>query len=196
MESNIENIIIASGYIGIFALMIANGLLSFPSSQALYIIAGYFVFTEDLSLALVSLFGALGNTVGNIALYEIVRAKGLSYITKFQIFPLEAVKRTQAVFQKRGAWFVFFGKLIPALKVFVPIPAGIARMNRLLYGVVIFVSSVLWSLLFIAIGFYFGKSADVFGKYALILFVVAFVVVFAFYRSMNSQNITDEIKKG
>ncbi|MCI0533046.1 hypothetical protein L0Y49_02380, partial [bacterium] len=76
MESNIENIIIASGYIGIFALMIANGLLSFPSSQALYIIAGYFVFTEDLSLALVSLFGALGNTVGNIALYEIVRAKG------------------------------------------------------------------------------------------------------------------------
>jgi len=201
-DISIEQIIMSLSYFGIFLLMITNGVVSFPSSQMLYIIAGYFIFTGDLGLLPVILIGAIGNTVGNIILYELVRAKGVGYIEKIAIklyqIPKETFERNlqkvQIAFSKKGALFVFIGKLIPALKVFVPIPAGLAKMNRTLYSIIIFIASIIWTFPFIAIGYYFGKSSDLFGKYAIVLILVALVVLAVFYRYMNSEKILREIE--
>lgn len=190
-----ETIIISFSYFGIFALMISNGFIGFPSSQILYIIAGYFVFAGDLNLPMVIITGALGNTIGNIILYEVARRKGLHYITKFKIFREREIKKIQVVFQKKGAWFLAVGKLIPALKVFIPIPAGLSKMNRALYVPIIFVTSIIWSFPFLGIGYYFGKSSNVFGKYAVIMAIIAFVVAAVFYRFMNSEEVIQEIEK-
>lgn len=192
MDISIEQVIVALGYFGIFAMMISNGVISFPSSQVLYIIAGYYIFTENLFLVFVIFVGAIGNTIGNIILYEITRSKGLEYITKFHIFPKEVIEKVQAAFQKRGAWFVFVGKLVPALKVFVPIPAGITKMNRVLYATIIFISSAIWAIPFISIGYYFGKSSDVFGKYAIVLFVIAIIVAWYFYKFTEKQKVSGQ----
>ncbi len=201
-DISIEQIIISLSYFGIFILMISNGAVSFPSSQVLYIIAGYFIFTGDLSLLPVIIVGAIGNTVGNVILYELVRAKGVGYIEKIAVklyrIPKEKFERNlqkvQIAFQKKGAWFVFVGKLVPALKVFVPIPAGLAKMNRVLYTTIILIASTIWTLPFIAIGYYFGKSSDVFGKYAVVLIIIALVVISVLYRYMNSEKILSEIE--
>ena len=191
----LESIIVSLGYLGIFLLMIANGFISFPSSQILYIIVGYFISIGTLALVAASLVGALGNTIGNIILYEFSRRKGISYITQYKMFPQREVKKVEIAFRKKGAWFLFVGKLLPAIKVFVPIPAGLGKMNRTLYAAIIFVSSYIWSLIFIAIGYYFGKSSNVFGSYAVILMVVALVVVALFYKYINSEEIVREIEE-
>lgn len=190
-----ETIITSFSYFGIFALMISNGFIGFPSSQILYIIAGYFVFTGDLNLPLVIIAGALGNTVGNIILYEVARRKGLHYLTKFQIFREKEIRKVQVVFQKKGAWFLAAGKLIPALKVFIPIPAGLSHMNRALYVPIIAVTSAIWTAPFLSIGYYFGKSSNVFGKYAVVMAIIAFAVGAIFYRFMNSPEVIEEIEK-
>jgi len=195
-QETIESIILFSGYAGIFFLMIANGVVSFPSSQILYIIAGYFVFTGHLNLFFVVTAGAIGNTIGNIILYELARSKGLEYLLRWKIFPERELKKVQVAFNKKGAWFLFVGKLIPALKVFIPIPAGIARMNRYLYAGIILVSSSIWPFAFLAIGYYFGKSAHVFGAYAVVLAFIALIVATVFYRFMNSEEVISEIEKG
>jgi len=189
-----ETIIVSFSYLGIFALMITNGFISFPSSQVLYIIAGYFVFKGDLSLGAVIAVGTLGNTIGNIILYEVARKKGLHYLTKFQIFREKEIKKLEVVFRKKGAWFLAIGKLVPALKVFIPIPAGLAKMNRWLYGIIILITSALWSMPFLSIGYYFGKSSRVFGKYAIIMTIIAFVVMAIFYKFMNSKEVVAEIE--
>jgi len=191
---NTETIIISFSYLGIFALMTANGLISFPSSQVLYIIAGYFVFNGNLHLSHVIFAGALGNTIGNIILYEIARRKGVHYLTKFPIFREKEIRKIQVVFQKKGVWFLAIGKLVPALKVFIPIPAGLAKMNRFLYTAIIITTSVIWTFPFLAIGYYFGKSSKVFGNYALIMTLIAFVVMAIFYKFMNSEEVIDEIE--
>lgn len=195
-QETIESIILFSGYAGIFFLMISNGVISFPSSQILYIIAGYFVFTGHLNLFLVVVAGALGNTIGNIILYELARSKGLSYLLRWKIFPERELRKVQVAFNKKGAWFLFIGKLIPALKVFIPIPAGIAHMNRPLYAAIILVSSSIWPFAFLAIGYYFGKSAHVFGAYAVVLAFIALIVATVFYKFMNSEEVISEIEKG
>lgn len=194
-ELSVEQIIVTLGYVGIFLLMISNGAITFPSSQVLYIITGYFIFTGDLWLPLVVIAGAIGNTIGNIILYEVARAKGLKYITKFKLFPEQIVQKAIVAFQKKGVWFAFIGKLLPAIKVFVPIPAGISHMPRGLFAVLMLTASAIWTLPFISIGYYFGKSSDVFGAYAIVLFAVAIVVAVVFYKYMNSERVEKEIEE-
>jgi len=193
---SLESIIINLSYFGVFLLMISNGIASHPSSQILYIIAGYFVSTGYLNLWLLLIAGTLGNTVGNIILYEVARSKGADYIIKkFKIIPKKQLKKVQATFKKRGAWFLFIGKLLPVIKVIVPIPAGLAKMNRLLYVTIILISSFIWASIFVTIGILFGKSTTVFKAYVPILVVIALIVVWYFYKYMNSEEVLKEIKK-
>lgn len=192
-ETTIETIITAASYGGIFLMMIANGAASFPSSQILYIVVGYFIARGDLALAPAVIAGALGNMVGNMILYEIARRKGVEYITRFQLFPLEIVRRTEAAFRKRGAWFIFVGKLLPAIKVFVPIPAGIGKMHRGLFAGIMVVATAIWVLPFTAVGYFFGKSRDVFGAYAFVLLIIAAVVVTLFFRYLKSAEVEREL---
>lgn len=190
----IEQIILTFSYLGIFLLMTANGLFSFPSSQVLYILVGYFVGTGYLLLIPASLFGAFGNTLGNVLLYEAVRAKGLTYIKRFQMFREEDLERVTILFRKRGLWFLFAGKLLPAIKVFIPIPAGIAKVHRGLFSVIMFFASWAWSFIFIGIGYFFGKGAELWRSYGILLMIIAGVVVYVFYRLLYSESVTRELR--
>ena len=190
---DIETIITTWSYVGIFILMTTNGFLSFPSSQILYIIVGYFIGTGTLSLLPASLIGALGNTLGNVILYEAVRKHGVKYLTKFQIFRPQDIKKVEIVFRKKGLWFLFVGKLLPAIKVFVPIPAGMARVHRGIFASLMFISSWIWSFIFIAIGYFFGKSAEVWKSYGVLLMIIAGIIVFFFYRTLNSKETLKEV---
>ena len=192
-EASIEQIVLAMGYFGIFSLMIANGIFSFPSSQILYILCGYFIFTGSLDLVLVSAIGAVGNTIGNVILFFLTKKHGLHYISKLTLLPETEIQKVQIAFEKRGAWFLFAGKLLPAIKVFMPIVAGIGKMRTSVFVPIIIVSSYLWSLPFIAMGYYFGKSTDFFGKYALVLGIFAVILVVVFYRYMNSASVKTEL---
>lgn len=186
---DIEQIILGGSYVAIFGLMVANGFFSFPSSQVLYIIVGYFIGTGYLAPLPASLVGAIGNTVGNIVLYEAVRVHGVHYLERFRVFRAEDIRKVEVVFRKKGLWFLFIGKLLPAIKVFVPIPAGIGRVHRGAFAGIMFVASWIWSFIFIAIGYFFGKGAELWKSYGIILFVVAAVVIFLFYRYMNSATV-------
>ena len=194
-DITIEMIVAVAGYFGIFVLMILNGALSFPSSQVLYIITGYFIAQEKLLLIPVVLVGALGNTIGNVILYELARRHGRAFVTKLKLFPSHELEKVELAFQKKGAWFIFVGKLLPAIKVFVPIPAGLGKMHRGVFTLLMFVASSIWALGFIALGYFFGGTFKIFGPYALIPIAVAIIVVALFYRYLNSSEILSEIKK-
>lgn len=194
-DTTIEALIQGGSYLTIFVLMIPNGAVSFPSSQVLYIIAGYFVAQGDLNILPVALAGALGNTVGNIILYELARKHGRTFIERMKIFPTRELAKVEHAFKKKGAWFIFIGKLLPAIKVFVPIPAGLGKMSRPLFATLMLAASFIWSLAFISIGFFFGKSSDLFGNYAIILAIIAATVLLLFYRYINSAEIVKELEK-
>lgn len=191
---DIEAIILGFSYLGIFALMTTNGLLSFPSSQILYILVGYFVGTGYLALIPASFVGALGNMVGNVALYELVRARGRHYIEKFSIFRPSDIRRVEIIFKKKGLWFLFVGKLLPAIKVFIPIPAALARVHRGVFAFLMFSASWIWSIAFISIGYFFGKNAEMWKSYGVVLVIIAFIILFVFYRMMNAKEITAELE--
>lgn len=194
-EITIETLIQGGSYFAIFLLMITNGAVSFPSSQVLYIIVGYFVAQKNLLLLPVVIVGALGNTIGNIILYELARRHGRTFIARMKLFPERELTKVEKAFHKKGAYFIFVGKLLPAIKVFVPITAGLGKFSRALFAPLMFTASSIWALGFISIGYFFGKSTELFGRYAIILMIVAMVVALLFYRYINSEEVLHEIEK-
>jgi membrane protein DedA with SNARE-associated domain len=192
----LESLIASLSYLGIFLLMISNGALSFPSSQILYIIVGYFVATGTLQIIPSSLIGALGNTIGNIVLYEGIRMHGVRYIERWGLFRKEDIKKVEILFRKGGTWFLFVGKLLPAIKVFVPIPAALGKVDRRVFALIMFSASWIWSLAFIAIGLLFGKGAMMWKSYGIILVVIAFILAIIFYRMLNSKSVLEELERG
>jgi membrane protein DedA with SNARE-associated domain len=127
----LEQIISGLSYMGIFILMFSNGIFSFPSSQVLYIIVGYFVGVGTLALPTALVVGAIGNTIGNIALYEFAREHGMNAALKFLPMKPHHVAKTERFFEKKGLGFLFIAKLLPTLKVFVPIFGGIGKAPRI-----------------------------------------------------------------
>lgn len=189
----IEEILVLTGYAGVFALMVSNGFFSVPSSQVLYILVGYFVSTGTLAFLPASLLGAIGNTIGNILLYEAVRRHGVRYLEKFHVFRIKDIKKVEVVFKDKGLWFLFVGKLLPAIKVFVPIPAAIGKVDRRVFAAIMFAASWIWSFIFIAIGYVFGKSAELWKSYGIVLMIVAAIVLFFFYRTLNSPEVLKKL---
>ncbi len=194
LATTLETILVFSGYAGIFALMSANGLISFPSSQILYLLAGYLSSLGFFNPALIIFIGALGNTLGNMGLYEITRTRGVNYALSVSLLPQSSFERVSNFLSGRGLWFVFLGKLIPAIKVAVPIAAGLGKTPRVKTGLIFFFSSLLWATFFVYAGLIFGKSTDLISRYSLSIAFIAILIALFLYFSIyrGPHNKTEE----
>lgn len=195
----IEYLLTNFSYIAIFLFLILNGILGFPSSQLIYLFAGYFIFKEKLSIQLVLFFGIFGHFLGNYILYELSRKKGIKYIIKFaKYFNLKyinqkEIKKVQLVMKKKGLWFLFFGKLVNPIKLVINIPCGISRINRIYFNIIILITSSIWAIIFVYLGFIFGKSFNFAIYYGIIMIILASIIMFIFYKYMNSESILKQL---
>lgn len=179
-------------HIAIFLLMTANGIANFPSSQFLYALCGYFVSTGSL-LFLPTLFaGALGNTLGNIITFLLVKKYEHTFARKLLMMD-EATFRTihtklHGTFTHRGMWWIFFGKLIPSIKAFIPIVAGLADTKTKITSFIFLVASFIWATAIISLGYFFGEHVSftsITGVSLLALLVVSFFVYRAFTKKSS-----------
>ncbi len=183
---DIESLILAGSYGAIFFLMIANGAISFPSSQLLYIIVGYFVARGDITWIPAIILGALGNMIGNVLLYESVRRYGREVVFKWKLFDPTILSKVEIAVAQKGWWFLFVGKLLPAIKVFIPIPAGLGKMHRGGFATIMFLASAIWATTFIFFGYTFGKSFHIFGWYGIGITLFALIIVGLFLRYIDT----------
>jgi membrane protein DedA with SNARE-associated domain len=168
--------------------MVTNGIVSLPSSQFVYVTAGFFAPTTDLSVLFIATAGTIGNVIGNVILYEVSRSKGLVYVTGWRGFSEEKIIKLRVAFDCRGPIIIFIGKFLPGVKVVVPVVAGIAEMNRVLYFSIITTTSFLWALGLTYFGFYFGKNYGngTFGWYSAILIILAGGAIYVFCKYVAS----------
>lgn len=193
----LENLILTFGYLAIFVFMVTNGIVSLPSSQFIYVTAGFLVHSGKLEFLPIVIIGTIGNMIGNAILYEVSCRKGLKYVTRWRGFSEERIMKLQRAFKRRGPIMIFIGKFLPGVKVFVPVVAGIACMNRMLYSVIIAVTSFLWALGLTYFGVYFGKNYGdgTFGWYSVALILLAAIAIYAFHKYVQSIPIEDVIEE-
>lgn len=187
---DITSLVTSFSYPAIFLLMIANGIINFPSSQLLYIITGYFISTGSLLFIPTIIAGALGNTIGNIITFLLAKKYDRPFAQKILMMDDSAFTKIHsalhATFSKKGMWYIFFGKLIPSVKAFIPVVAGLANTKTKLTSILFLLSSIIWAITVNAIGYYFGKNVSL-TSFTFVSLAIGFTILFLVYRNVSKR---------
>jgi membrane protein DedA with SNARE-associated domain len=156
-------VISAAGYGGVVVLMaLESACLPLPS-EIIMPFAGYLVSTGRFNLAMVATAGALGCNLGSTIAYLIGARGGRPAVQRWGRFVLlgdEEIEKFDRFFGKFGSSAVFIGRLLPVVRTFISLPAGMANMPFLRFQIYTFVGSWPWCFLLAYIGLLLGRQWD------------------------------------
>ena len=157
----IVHVISATGYLGVMLLMaIESACIPLPS-EVIMPFSGYLVFTGRFNLLWVATAGAIGCNVGSVIAYEIGHAGGRPLVNRWGRYILlnnHDLDRAEKFFRKYGDITVLVARLLPVVRTFIALPAGIAKMPRLRFHVYTFVGSWPWCFVLAYIGMKLGEK--------------------------------------
>ena len=155
------NIISNSGYLGIFALMtIESALIPIPS-EIIMPFSGYLVFTGKFNPILVIIAGGAGNLAGSLIAYFIGIKLGREVILRYGKYILlkkSHLDWAESFFEKHGNKTAFVTRLLPGIRTYISLPAGIAKMNLKKFSVYTFAGSIIWSAMLTYAGMALGEE--------------------------------------
>ena len=163
--NNLANFIIQTisntGYLGIFALMIAESALIPIPSEIIMPFSGYLVSTGKFNPIFVVIAGSVGNLVGSLIAYVIGVKLGREFILKYGKYVLlrkSHLDWTESYFEKYGDRSTFVSRLLPAIRTYISLPAGIAKMNLKKFTAYTFAGSIIWNAMLTYVGMALGEQ--------------------------------------
>ncbi|EZP52692.1 DedA family protein [Sphingomonas sp. RIT328] len=141
--------IAVTGYIGIIGLMALESACIPLPSEIIMPFGGYLVSTGRLDLWLVAIAGAVGCNLGSALAYEVGRRGGRAMVERYGRWLLltpEDLDRSERFFERFGGAAVLIGRMLPGIRSFIALPAGIARMPLLRFHLYTFIGSLPWCL--------------------------------------------------
>ena len=148
----------------VFLMAVESAAIPFPS-ELIMPLAGWLLIEAKGSspwfVVLAAFYGALGNLLGSWVAYWISWKGGRPLLLKYGKYVLitrDEIDRAEEWFNKYGDWIVFFSRLLPVVRTFISIPAGIARMNFWKFSIFTFIGSFPWSLGLAYGGFLLGEN--------------------------------------
>jgi membrane protein DedA with SNARE-associated domain len=140
------------GWWGLIVLMsIESTAIPLPSEVIMPLAGWMLVADKDLGfeyVVMVGLMGAIGSLLGSLAEYYASRAGGRPVIEKFGKYMLitrKDLERADKWFETRGEITIFVARMIPGVRGFISIPAGIARMNVIKFSIFTFLGALPWT---------------------------------------------------
>lgn len=170
--------------------MLTNGIGNFPSSQLLYIICGYFISTGNLLFIPAVIAGALGNTLGNIVTFLLVKKYEHSFARRLLMMDEATFSKVHgalhSTFTKRGLWYIFIGKLTPSVKAFIPVVAGLADTKTKITSFIFLIASFIWAVAITSLGYFFGEQITL-KSFATVSLLVGSIIIFIIYRNVSKK---------
>ena len=160
------------GYPGIvLAMAIESACIPLPS-EVIMPFSGFLVSSGRFNFWLVSLAGGFGCLFGSWAAYglgffggeKIVRKVIKKYGKYVLVFEYE-LDEAEDWFRKYGATIAFTSRLLPVVRTFISLPAGIAKMDFKVFSIYTLVGSLIWSAILAYLGKVMGENWDTLGSY-------------------------------
>jgi membrane protein DedA with SNARE-associated domain len=171
---------VATGPLGVSLLMaIESACIPLPS-EVIMPFAGFLAFRGQMTflglgagspaaqIAIAGLFGALGCNLGSIPAYELGAWGGRRAVErygKFIFLNLDHLDQAHRFFERFGSWAIIAGRMLPVIRTFIALPAGIARMDRTRFHLFTFLGSLPWCLLLALVGYKLGAHWNTLGVY-------------------------------
>ncbi len=136
------------GYIAIFLLMLAeSALIPFPSEVTM-LVGGWYTADGTLDFFWVGAAGVLGNLVGSWLAYVLGRVTGRALLDRYGRYVFirsHDIDRAEIWWERRGDAATFFGRLLPVIRTFISLPAGIAKMPFGKFTLYTFLGVIPWT---------------------------------------------------
>ena len=164
----IKSVVGATGYGGIaFLMAVESACIPLPS-ELIMPFAGYLVFEGAMKLVWVATAGAIGCNLGSLVAYEIGYSGGRRLVEKYGAYILLSRREldwADRFFDRWGEAAVFVGRLLPIVRTFIALPAGVARMPRGKFHIYTFLGSWPWCFALAYFGMKLGENWRTMGKY-------------------------------
>jgi len=194
----IVNIISVSGYWGVFFLMtVESALIPLPSEITMPF-AGSLINLGKFNLLLLSLVGALGNLAGSLLAYalgfwgqESIVRKIIRKWGKYLLIKEKELDHAERWFRKYGDIIVLTSRLMPAVRTFISLPAGIAQMSLKKFILYTSIGSFIWSLFLAYIGMVLGENWQSLEGYfrrfdlGIIILSISFVIFYIYHKTKS-----------
>jgi membrane protein DedA with SNARE-associated domain len=159
----VNNWYATTGYLGIvFAMALESCCIPLPS-EIVMPLAGLYVaqHPERFSLWGVGIAGAIGCVIGSVIAYGIGAAGGRPLLLRYGRYILVSRRdseRADRWFARYGAPTAFFSRLVPIVRTYISLPAGIARMNFGQFVLYTFLGSLPWTFVLAYLGYRLGAQ--------------------------------------
>lgn len=175
------------GYPGIFLLMlIESSFIPFPS-EVIMIPAGYLASKGNMNIAIAIACGILGSLMGALINYYLAIWLGRPLLIrygKYVMFKEHHLVQMEDFFARHGHISTFTGRLIPMIRQYISIPAGLAKMNLPIFCFYTSLGAGIWVTILTLLGFYIGENEALIKEYLrdiVIILVIACIVGLAVY---------------
>lgn len=163
LAARVTEFISALGYWGLaIGMAIESANIPLPS-EIILPFGGYLVSTGRLTFWGAVMAGTLGGLGGSIVSYYIGLLGGRPFLQKYGRYVGISEKhfiQAERWFERYGEATVFFTRLMPVIRTFISLPAGIARMNIWRFIIYSFLGSLPWSILLVYLGVKLGQHWD------------------------------------
>lgn len=188
------------GYPGIIVLMfLESSFFPFPS-EVVIPPAGYLASQGEMSLSLVIAAGIFGSVLGASFNYWLAVKWGRPLFERYGRYVLltpAVLEKSEKFFARHGHISTFIGRLLPGIRQYISLPAGLARMNLSLFIVFTALGAGIWVVILALTGYLIGDNQELIGQYlhqimlAIVSLCLLLVVGYVFLRKkrFKRQNI-------
>jgi membrane protein DedA with SNARE-associated domain len=180
----VTNIISSFSYLGIGFLMFLENIFPPIPSELIMPLAGFTVTQGKLNMQFVILAGSLGSVFGALPWYYVGKLMGeerlRSWIDKYGKWLTlsgKDIDKSKKWLDKYGKATVFFGRLIPGVRTFISVPAGIEKMPLIPFLLYSFAGSLIWTAILTYAGFLLGDNYQQVEKYIKPISVIVFASI-------------------
>ena len=160
------------GYTGIVSLMFLESSFFPLPSEVVMPPAGYLAWKGEMSLPLVLIAGIFGSILGALFNYWLAVKLGRPFLLKygkyFFISP-ESIDKADKFFSKHGHVSTLVGRLLPVIRQYISLPAGIARMNLGTFTLFTTIGAGAWVTVLTFAGYLLGEHQDLLKEYLHII---------------------------
>ena len=151
------------GYSGIVVLMaLESSFFPFPS-EIVIPPAAYLAATGKMNIVMVIICGIAGSLVGAVFNYWLALKLGRPFFEKYGRYLLinrKSLEKADRFFERHGHISTFIGRLLPGIRQYISLPAGLARMNLPAFCAATALGAGIWVVILAALGYLLGRNKD------------------------------------
>jgi len=156
-----ESFLTSAGYAALILFGILEAACIPISSEITFGFAGVLAYEGHLNLALVIILGTAAEMVGSYISYAVGRVGGKPLVHKVGRYVLVTqndVDRAERFLAGRGSWAVVVGRMLPFVRAFTSIVAGLVRIPALRFGVLSLIGTVIYATVLSVAGYQLGHA--------------------------------------